>query len=383
MDYSVDTAIIGAGPAGIACAITLEKAHISNCVIDRKVFPRSKTCGGLITEKTMRVILSLLNVSSIEEIKDAFCDTCNMVSLYYQTKMLSSAETEKSFFFVDRTVFDNYLVTHYKKMGGVMFEGVPSYTIDYKNNTIIFKNGDRVIYRILIAADGATSSTRNSLGLKLNRKAFCVETHVPKSECAYKNSIGVYFGVIPNGYAWVFPSGDTMCIGLGGLFSKQINYADILSNFLKSLGVIAQHKFKGAFLPYGEIVDNKILDENIALIGDAGGFVDPIYGEGLFFALSSGIEAAKAQILVDQSFRSTFNHRMKPYAKIIKQGAHLQKFFFLPVVQRFFFKLITNRSNFLKFYCDNQISEYAYSYANLIKLAVDYKKRKRCRHVDS
>lgn len=51
MERVVNTAIIGAGPAGLACAMRLQKAKISHLLLEKKSFPRDKTCGGLSPKK--------------------------------------------------------------------------------------------------------------------------------------------------------------------------------------------------------------------------------------------------------------------------------------------------------------------------------------------
>ena len=383
MIYSVDTVIIGAGPAGSACAITLQKENISNCVIDKKAFPRSKTCGGLVTGKTLHIIQKLLDAESTTEIEHVFCDKCSDVSLCDRTKELAATEATHPFHFVDRKTFDHYLVSYYRELGGTLLDGNGAYTIDYSNRTISFLNGDKVVYKTLIAADGALSKVRTDLGLKMDRKGFCVETHIPKHECDFKHHIGVHFSVIPDGYAWVFPAGDSYCVGLGGVYSKEVNYKKTLEDFLTALGVSKDYQFMGAYVPYGEVVDASKLPENVILIGDAAGLVDPIYGEGLYFALASGVEAALSIKEKDVSAKEAFLRRIEPYVRIVKQGARLQKVFFHPIVQWGFLRTICGHDNFLKYYCDKQISEYSYAYNQLIKLVFDYLKEGRNNHVDS
>ena len=51
---TVDTIIIGGGPAGASCAAELVRAGREVLVLDRAEFPREKLCAGWITEKVMR-----------------------------------------------------------------------------------------------------------------------------------------------------------------------------------------------------------------------------------------------------------------------------------------------------------------------------------------
>src|SRR4051794_38793738 len=51
-----DVAIIGAGPAGAAAAITLARRGISVCILERKSLPRYKTCGGGILHRALPLL---------------------------------------------------------------------------------------------------------------------------------------------------------------------------------------------------------------------------------------------------------------------------------------------------------------------------------------
>lgn len=375
MNYFFDVAVIGAGPAGSACGIFLQKNNISNCLIDNKTFPREKTCGGLITNKTLQRIIDLFQVDSIDEIRNLFIDSTNIVSLFYQDERLTTSSVDTEYNFVDRLTFDNGLVTHYKTLGGTIFEGEKQYSLNVKEKFIILSNGDTIKFNKLIVADGAKSKTRKILHIKQPRLGFCIETYVPKDQVK-DHEVKVFFGIVPKGYGWVFPAGEKMCIGLGGVFKKNVNYFDLLENFLSTLNISKYTKPKGAFIPYGQIAEQGKCGD-VALIGDAAGFVDPIYGEGLYFSISSGIEVAKAIIENNNNFSFAFRKNMKPYIKIIRQGAFLQKFFFSTIIQMLFKKFVKGKNSFASFYCEQQVSEYNYSYLNLFKLFIDYKKRKK------
>ena len=101
MDQHFDTVIIGAGPAGMGCGITLQKDHHNVCVIDKAVFPRNKTCAGLVTGKTYRLIKELFDG---EEFDSLFCCTADTVKLYRKTELLASAPIKNSARLVNLTL---------------------------------------------------------------------------------------------------------------------------------------------------------------------------------------------------------------------------------------------------------------------------------------
>ena len=91
-DRHFHTIIIGAGPAGMGAAIPLVKSGADVCVIDKAVFPRDKTCAGLVTAKTYRLIRSLLGADLPD---DLFCFTTDSVRLFDRTSLLTQATLEQ------------------------------------------------------------------------------------------------------------------------------------------------------------------------------------------------------------------------------------------------------------------------------------------------
>ena len=53
---SFDVIIVGAGPSGSACAYWLAKAGWSVCLVEKKTFPREKTCGDGLTPRSVHQI---------------------------------------------------------------------------------------------------------------------------------------------------------------------------------------------------------------------------------------------------------------------------------------------------------------------------------------
>ena len=383
MSVHFDTVIIGAGPSGIAAAITLQKNCITNAVIDKSIFPRAKTCGGLVTEKTLNVLMNLFDTEDPGFFSEIICDRNRLVELYYKDNILTSSETDTDLFFVRRDVFDNFLVERYRGSGGRFFEGETKYIPDFENNTIILSCGDRISYDHLFIADGALSLNARKMDYKLPKPGFCIETHIPKKNINISEGVKIFFGIVKDGYAWCFPSGDDYCIGLGGVYKKKNDYKNKLDGLLGQLGVDpAKAEYKGAFVPYGKTTAQNAGPENVLLLGDAAGFVDPISGEGLYFALSSGIEAAESRAGYEkgrETIKDIYLNKTSDFSKIIKQGNILRKRLFSPVILGIFKNKIKNKDYFVSFYCDKQISKYTYDYSRLSGIYRDYRKEKKKR----
>jgi flavin-dependent dehydrogenase len=53
-EYDCDVLVIGAGPSGSSCAYWLAKAGHDVVLVERKAFPREKTCGDGLTPRSVR-----------------------------------------------------------------------------------------------------------------------------------------------------------------------------------------------------------------------------------------------------------------------------------------------------------------------------------------
>ena len=206
---------------------------LSVCLIDKAVFPRPKTCAGLVTEKTYRLVRALFGEQDPDGL---FCDTVSEITLFGKTAPLAHTGIGIPFRMADRTVFDNGLVERCRQLGGILLEGQLDYAIDYDRHVITLADGGVVWYDYLVFADGALSRAHRDFGLSRTPLAFCVETFVP-SGAMETAGVEIHFGRMPLGYLWVFPHGDRVCVGLVNRFSKAFPYRKLLEDFLKEWGV--------------------------------------------------------------------------------------------------------------------------------------------------
>ena len=144
MDLYYENVIIGGGPSGTSCGITLQKKGVPNCIIDKAVFPREKTCGGLVTAKTYALISSLFDHDQAE-IDALFCNRVSEAALYFHTRELVKTSFSEPVRFVERRNFDYALTRHYKKLGGTLFEGERSIVFNERKREIAI-SGNRVIH---------------------------------------------------------------------------------------------------------------------------------------------------------------------------------------------------------------------------------------------
>ena len=371
MEHIFDTVVIGAGPAGASCGITLLKESRDVCLIDKAVFPRNKTCAGLVTGKTLELIKTLFDG---EDIGGLFCYTASSIRLYRGTQLLTEAPLSNSARLVDRVHFDNALVERYKSLSGRIMEGERDIKVDHGSSRVVLSNGDTVRYNTLVYADGALSMSHKLLKFDKRKMAFGVEAYVP-SEQYRTDSVDIHFGCIDGGYIWAFPHGGAVCIGAAGMYDKKADYKKVMTDFLDAIGVDPdKQRYTGAFLPYGCAVPQNKLPENVMLVGDAGGFTDPITGEGLYMALRTGMLAADS--ISAASPKKAYLKSVKPIASIVNNGKKVQKLFFSPDIQRVFLNKVKGKSGLVAYFYDNMVDRYRYDYMRIRSLYSDYKAQK-------
>lgn len=358
MTKKFDVVIVGGGPAGSALGFLLQKAGISNCIIDKQIFPREKLCGGLLTEKTLSLIKEIYGT-----IQFPFERITSSVNLFVGMHKLSSVITDSTFCLVNRTNFDNYLLEQYKNFGGVTYEGKRIQKFNLQNKKLILDNEIELAYHILVGADGANSQVRQLINSVYRPEALCIESSYPSE--IMTNNIDVFFATVRNGYGWCFPKSNYYTIGIGGSVRQNKNLREAFISFSKNIEKpIENNNIKGAMVPFGKYV-KKPCSKNIILIGDAAGLVDPITGEGLYFALKSSKYAYDSinKYFIDKTpLDKSFLKAVKDIHFLINNANIFKKVFFNEFMQRKFLKKLEGRTHITKFFCDNILANYKLSY---------------------
>lgn len=302
MNKQYDVIICGCGLAGSAAGLALARRGHSVAMLDRAEFPRKKLCGGLLTWKSVKLLATLFG-EDVESLTEA--GAINFASDKYAiktfTKTLAGGDLPFPFHFVDRTVFDNILLNHAAQAGAEIFQSTKILSCDPDNGVVICENGDVFEGKYVIGADGANSRVRGSFP-DLDRERFkrlmapTIEITLDKKD--YPKPVEypeLYVGFMNAGYGWVFPNKDKVIVGICGLREEKANTSRLFKDYLKFLQINQDVVFdlRGHPLPYGNYLDNPVHGVTL-LAGDAGGFVEPLFGEGIFFAMCTGMYAGEA-----------------------------------------------------------------------------------------
>lgn len=291
-----DAIISGAGPAGCAAAYDLARAGREVLLLDCADFPRQKACAGGLTTKTVQalrypvdsVIRQRLNYLRIE--RDADHST------------ILRRPSDYCFMTV-RKELDDYCFRQTIAVGAE-FRRVKSVTgiSEDTDRVEIAVDGQTLRARFLVGADGVHSAvrrlTQGAAAKAQDRSAwfwrgFALEANIRVANAASQDLV-FDFATVRDGYGWIFPKGDHVNVGLYSYAGDEKIDRSRLAAYIRSrYGDVPAQDVIGQYAGFGA-AHHTIPATRIFLVGDAGGFADPLTGEGIYFAIVSGQAAAEA-----------------------------------------------------------------------------------------
>ncbi len=287
-----DAIIIGAGPAGALLAYELAGAGLDVLLVEKKRLPRYKACGGGLTPRA----LNLLPFSIQPVIEDA---TTTARLLLNGRPAFHRTYPRPVVHMVMRDRLDALMVQKAVDRGarlaqGVRFRsatGTPG-NIEIRTTVGTFRT------RCLVGADGVHSRTARHLGLNIRYRTMnAVEAEIEPQDNehqTFRHRFEFDFGVIDQGYGWVFPKQSHLSVGILTRRPKAGTIRRDLYRYLERKG-LARARVKNLKLhpiPYAPHVSNVYANHRGLVVGDATGMVDPITGEGLYYALLTARLAA-------------------------------------------------------------------------------------------
>jgi flavin-dependent dehydrogenase len=294
-----DTVVAGAGPAGVLAAYhAAERGSV--LLVDASTLPRDKSCGGMIHELTRN---ALAPYGAIPE--DIVLEPRFVNFRYVDWDRNVRKPTKLAFLNVDRAGFDAWLVSLLPDNVEVV-GSTPLTAFEQDDSgvrvTLKTEAGEKVVSCAnLIGADGARSAVRRILGADAGSTYVTLQDYVklegdiePFFDCIYARSIGDDFG-----YGYVMPKGEVAVVGsvfypkTKRPYEKQDRLLELLRAKFPQLGATVKREACAAL--YLRTAADVVPGSGRALLaGEAGGFMSPTSGEGISYAVRSGIMAGRA-----------------------------------------------------------------------------------------
>ena len=325
-------AIIGGGPAGAALATHLHRAGTTVAIFDLGRRPPL-----VVGESLVPALIPLLQELGVE-------DAVKAVSTYKPgATFYTTPEKEVSFFFnragrgaptyaynVPRADFDNILLQNAVKKGVALIQRSAGFTKTEGTGELALNDESLALWReatgtnqpdLIVDASGRSRTVAKLLGLPSwegNRKDVAIFAHLKSTETPHEGHI--HINRLKRGWSWRIPLPDSVSVGIvisrdalqeyGNTAEEQYERLCREEPVLRTYIHNAERLTPVMKYTNYQMASNTWTGSSWALLGDAGGFIDPIFSSGLLLALEGASELATA-------ITGGWHHGAKRYEKIM------------------------------------------------------------------
>ncbi|HEY5014306.1 MAG TPA: geranylgeranyl reductase family protein [Acidimicrobiia bacterium] len=316
-----DVLVIGAGPSGAAAAYWLAERGRRVLVVEKKRFPREKTCGDGLTPRAVRQLHDMGLAEPLSEFHrfDGLRSIAHGVTL--ELPWPAHPDFPSYGYVVRRRELDQMVADSAVKAGATLWPAAEAIAPTLVNGVLdgaVVRRGEtgtteEVRARYVVVADGANSRFGRALGTSRDRsyplgmaiRGYFTSPYHDEPWIESHLDLRDRDGNHLPGYGWIFPVGDgTVNVGVGLLSTfrgwKDVNTSRLMEAFCDTAparwGIgpdTATGAPTGGKLPTGTSV-HPAVGPNFVVAGDAAGSVNPFNGEGISIAYETGRLAADA-----------------------------------------------------------------------------------------
>lgn len=324
MKDSYDCIVVGGGPAGSTTAALLAEARLSTLLLEREKMPRFHVGESLMPEtywtlQRLGVLERMKNSPFVKKVSVQFINSSGKESQPFYFKEHDPRECSQTWQ-VERADFDKMLFDNASEKGAD--------ALDQTRVLDVLTDGPRAIAVRLETADGKTREVRskvivdatgqqallaNRLGLrdenpKLRKAAIWGYYRGARRDPGENGGATIIMQTqSKNSWFWYIPlSNDVTSIGVvadndhllksrgkpASVFEDELVNCPGLVERLMNAELVSRFRIAKEF----SYTTKQHAGEGWVLVGDAFGFIDPIYSSGVFFAMKSGELAADAII---------------------------------------------------------------------------------------
>jgi len=340
-----DLVVLGGGPAGASCALSLRDSGLRIAIIEKQKVPGDKVCGDAIPGEAIKILKSVIPDFD-REFGKVIQKLRTRGSVFHYNDRALRQHWENEAYTCRRLYFDDFLLTLASKLPLTkVYQGkeIGEIVRIPGGFRLLPKDGSQGIScKMLVGADGINGLSSRVLGEnKISRRH-----HVSAARAYFTGVSGVsedltefYAGrQYGSGYFWIFPIyGKLVNAGFGmlteNILSANINFEDAFYDIIRKKGLISE-KFRKAEqcstleyagIPLGSLCPVRS-GERFVLTGDSASLADPLSGAGIGNAVISGNVAAR-QVLRCLSSGDFSSSAMKSYDHEIhsKPGKELRR----------------------------------------------------------
>jgi geranylgeranyl reductase family protein len=321
VDHAHDVLVVGAGPSGSACAYWLADAGYDVLLLERKRFPREKTCGDGLTPRSVR---QLDDMGLAQELAGFHrYDGLRAVAFGRELELAwpDHPDLPSHGYVVTRRDLDHVVAERAQKVGAALRQGAeataPVLEDGRVRGAMVASSGgggvDEIRARYVVVSDGANSRFGRALGTSRDRAlalgmALRGYYRSPRHDEPWIEShldVRDRDGQVLPGYGWVFPLGDgRVNVGVGLLSTSDrwagVNTTELMAAFVETAPpswelsrATSCGAPTGGRLPMGLSVGPRS-GPGYLVVGDAAGAINPFNGEGIAYAYETGRLAAAA-----------------------------------------------------------------------------------------
>ena len=337
-----DILVVGGGPAGAATGFWLAKAGHDVCVLERKAFPRDKTCGDGLTPR------------AVHQLREMGLEPAIAARYHRHDGLRAEAHgITLELPWPDHPVFPSYgSVVRRRDLDWMVAEQAAAAGAELRQSSEALRPLTRdghvigalvkdkasgetreVHARYVVVADGSLSRFGRALGTTRNKsypQGIAIRGYFESPLSAdpwIESCLDVHDrdGRSLPGYGWIFPLGDgTINVGIG-LLSTYKGYRDVnTTHLMNEWAATAPERWgidpdamlappTGGRLPMAGSVNPKV-GPNWLIVGDAAGSINPFNGEGIDYAYETARMAAD---LIDEAIVSGTGQPLQRYTAML------------------------------------------------------------------